>query len=153
MLALYLAACHTPEAVTTVFKCSWGWAQKASETCRVLLQLLINQLPSCITLVLYIYYIIKRGGVPQFYCTIRHGMNNAKVTFLFAVSEWLTWRNAHCMRSRSCDIRSHKSCSLVTAIMHHTSLAINVSTPHCVAVSLGRVRRIRHVHVNVALRT
>jgi len=29
--------------------------QKASETCRVLLQLLINILPSCITLVLYIY--------------------------------------------------------------------------------------------------
>ena len=56
MLALYLAACHTPEAVTTVFKCSWGWTQKASETCRVLLQLLINILPSCITLVLYIYY-------------------------------------------------------------------------------------------------
>ena len=42
MLALYLAACHTPEAVTTVFKCSWRWKQKASETCRVLLQLLIN---------------------------------------------------------------------------------------------------------------
>ena len=29
--------------------------QKASETCRVLLQLLINSLSSCITLVLYIY--------------------------------------------------------------------------------------------------
>ena len=54
MLALYLAACHTPEAATIVFKCSWWWAQKASETCRVLLQLLINILPSCITLVLYI---------------------------------------------------------------------------------------------------
>jgi len=36
MLALYLAACHTPEAATTVFKCSWGWAQKSSETCGVL---------------------------------------------------------------------------------------------------------------------
>jgi len=36
MLALYLAACHKPEAVTTVFKCSWGWTQKASETCRVM---------------------------------------------------------------------------------------------------------------------
>jgi len=46
---------HTPEAVITVFKCSWGWMQKASETCRLLLQLLINILPSCITLVLYIY--------------------------------------------------------------------------------------------------
>ena len=55
MLALYLAACHTPEAATTVFKCSWGWTQKASETLRVILQLLINILPSCITLVLYIY--------------------------------------------------------------------------------------------------
>jgi len=55
MLALYLAARHTPEAVTTVFKCSWGWTQKASETCRALLQLLINILSSSITLVLYIY--------------------------------------------------------------------------------------------------
>jgi len=55
MLALYLAACHTPEAATTVSMCSWGWTQKASETCRALLQLLINILPSCITLVLYIY--------------------------------------------------------------------------------------------------
>ena len=45
---------HTPEAVTTVFKCSWGWTQKASETCRALLQLLINILPSFITLVLCI---------------------------------------------------------------------------------------------------
>ena len=48
-------SCHTPEAVTAVFKWSWGWKQKASETCRVLLQLLINILPSCITLVLYVY--------------------------------------------------------------------------------------------------
>ena len=55
MLTLYLAACHTPEAATTVFKCSWGWTQKESETCRVLLQLLKNILPSCITLVLYTY--------------------------------------------------------------------------------------------------
>ena len=31
--------------------------EKASETCRVLLQLLINILPSCITLVLYIYHL------------------------------------------------------------------------------------------------
>ena len=54
---LHPVSCHTPEAVTTVSKCSWGWRQKASETCRVLLQLLINILPSCITLVLYIYYI------------------------------------------------------------------------------------------------
>jgi hypothetical protein len=35
---------------------SWGWTQKTSETCRVILQLLINILPSCITLVLYIYW-------------------------------------------------------------------------------------------------
>ena len=48
-------SCHTPEAVTTVFKCSWGWTQKASETCRVMLQILINVLPSCIMLVLYIH--------------------------------------------------------------------------------------------------
>jgi len=52
---LHPVSCHTPEDVTTVFKCSWGWKQKASETCRGLLQLLINILPSCITLVLYIY--------------------------------------------------------------------------------------------------
>ena len=52
---LHPVSCHTPEAVTTVFKCSWGWRQKASETCRVLLQLLTNILPSCITLVFYIY--------------------------------------------------------------------------------------------------
>jgi len=38
-LALYLAACHTPEAATTVFKCSWGWTQRASETCRVIIAL------------------------------------------------------------------------------------------------------------------
>jgi len=44
-------SCHTPEAVTTVFKCSWGWTQKASETCRAVLQLLINILPRCTTLV------------------------------------------------------------------------------------------------------
>ena len=62
MLALYLAACHTPEAATTVFKCSWGWTQKASETCRLLLQLLINILPSCITLVLSIYYMEVEGS-------------------------------------------------------------------------------------------
>ena len=65
MLAFYLAACHTPEAATTVFKCSWGWTQKASETCRALLQLLINILPSCITLVLYIYYIFLKSS-PRF---------------------------------------------------------------------------------------
>jgi len=51
---LHPVSCRTPEAVTTVFKCSWGWTQKAPETCRALLQLLINILPSCITLVLYI---------------------------------------------------------------------------------------------------
>ena len=51
---LHPVSCHTPEAVTTVFKCFWGWTQKASETCRKL-QLLINILPSCITLVLYVY--------------------------------------------------------------------------------------------------
>ena len=52
---LHPISCHTPEAVTTVFKCSWGWTQKASETCRVLFHLLINILSSCIMLVfLYI---------------------------------------------------------------------------------------------------
>ena len=52
MSALYLAACHSPEAASTISKCSWGWTQKASETCRAILQLQINILPSCITLVL-----------------------------------------------------------------------------------------------------
>ena len=33
MLALYLAACHSPEAASTISKCSWRWTQKASETC------------------------------------------------------------------------------------------------------------------------
>jgi hypothetical protein len=53
---LHPVSCHTPEAATTVFMYSWGWTQKESETYRVVLQLLINILPSCITLVLYIYY-------------------------------------------------------------------------------------------------
>ena len=54
---LHPVSCHTPEAAaTTVSKCSWGWTQKASETCRALLQLLINIMPSCIGLVLYIYF-------------------------------------------------------------------------------------------------
>jgi len=48
-------SCRTQEAATTVSRCSWGWKQKASEICRALLQLLINILPSCLTLVLYIY--------------------------------------------------------------------------------------------------
>ena len=52
MLALYLAACHSPEFASTVSKCSWRWTQKASETCTAILQLQINILSSCITLVL-----------------------------------------------------------------------------------------------------
>jgi hypothetical protein len=43
----------------------------ASETCRVLLQLLINILPSCITLVLYIYII-----VPVLFSTFFHEPNS-----------------------------------------------------------------------------
>ena len=55
MLSLYLAACHSPEAASTVSKCSWRRTQKASETCRAILQLQTNILPSSITLVrLYI---------------------------------------------------------------------------------------------------
>ena len=45
-------SCHWPEAASTVSKCSWRWTQKASETRRAILQLQINILPSCITLVL-----------------------------------------------------------------------------------------------------
>ena len=51
-------SCHSPEAATTVFKGSWRWTQKASETCRAILQLQINILPSCITLVLFIYILV-----------------------------------------------------------------------------------------------
>ena len=51
----HAAACHSPEAATTVSKCSWRWTQKASETCRAILQLQINILPSCIMLVLFVY--------------------------------------------------------------------------------------------------
>jgi hypothetical protein len=58
---LHPMSCQTPDAVTTVFKRSWGWKQIASETCRVLLHLLINILPSCITLVLYIYILTYDG--------------------------------------------------------------------------------------------
>jgi hypothetical protein len=59
---LHPVSWHTPEAATTVFKYSWGWRQKASETCRVILQLLINILPSCIALVLYIYWLMMHGS-------------------------------------------------------------------------------------------
>ena len=48
-------SCHSPEAASTISKCSWGWTQKASETCTAILQLQINILPNCITLVLFIY--------------------------------------------------------------------------------------------------
>ena len=34
---LHPVSCHTPEVATTVSKCSWGWTQKASETCRVII--------------------------------------------------------------------------------------------------------------------
>ena len=47
-----LVASHSPEAATTVSKCSWRWTQKASETRRTILQLQINILPNCIRLVL-----------------------------------------------------------------------------------------------------
>jgi hypothetical protein len=55
---------HTAEAATTVFKYSWGWTQKASETRRIILQLLINILPSCIALVPYIYCYLTSCTVP-----------------------------------------------------------------------------------------
>ena len=48
-------SCHSPEAATTVSKLSRRWTQKASKTCRAILHLQINILPSCITLVLFIY--------------------------------------------------------------------------------------------------
>jgi hypothetical protein len=44
-------ALHVSDAI-----CVHLQEQIASETCRALLQLLINILPRCITLVLYIYY-------------------------------------------------------------------------------------------------
>ena len=68
-------SCHIPEAVTTVFKCSWGWTHKASETCRVILQLLINILPSCIMLVLYIYYVLRENSTRNImYCTTKYAL-------------------------------------------------------------------------------
>ena len=39
--------------------------QKASETCRAILQLLINILPSCITLVLFIYILTYDARKPK----------------------------------------------------------------------------------------
>ena len=79
---LHPVSCHSPEAATTVFKCSWGWTQKASETCRVLLQLLINVLPSCITLVLYIYIYMENGV-----CMCRF-LSYLKLTSRTAASIW-----------------------------------------------------------------
>ena len=52
---------HPQEHLKTVVAASGVYTQydlvqkPSTETCRVLLQLLINILPSCITLVLYIY--------------------------------------------------------------------------------------------------
>ena len=45
-------SCHSPEAASTISKCSWRWTKKLSETCRAILQLQTNILPSCMTLVL-----------------------------------------------------------------------------------------------------
>ena len=64
---LHHVSCHTPETATTLPKCCWGWTQKVSETCRVLLQLLINILPSCITLVLYIRGLYRKSWA-TFFC-------------------------------------------------------------------------------------
>ena len=78
---LHPVSYHTPEVATTVFKCSWGCRQKASETCRVILQLLINILPSCITLFLYIYYWKKDNWFPfnkNYIPIIPHARGNCK---------------------------------------------------------------------------
>ena len=55
-------SCHSPEAASTISKYSWRWTQIASETCRAILQLQINILPSCITLVL-LYIQSDSGGI------------------------------------------------------------------------------------------
>jgi hypothetical protein len=76
-------SCQTPEAVTTILKCSWGWTQIASETCRVLLQLLINILPSCITLVLCVcvcVYIYIYGSFATAVSQLQHCHNYSTVT-------------------------------------------------------------------------
>jgi hypothetical protein len=59
---LHPTSWHTPEAAATFFKYSWGWMQKSSETCRVILQLLINILPSGIALVPYIFWLMMHGN-------------------------------------------------------------------------------------------
>jgi hypothetical protein len=91
---LHPVSCQTPEAVTTVLKCSWGWSQIASETCRVLLQLLINIMPSCITLVLYIYYShlieIQDGTVRRSVITLRKPDGKSSQKYVY---EWFRSRN------------------------------------------------------------
>ena len=96
MLALYLAACHTSEAVTTVSKCSWRWKQKASETCRAILQLLINILPSCITLVLlyiYIYIIFMKLNISLYF---RRSVEKIQVQLIsYKNNGYFTWKRTY----------------------------------------------------------
>jgi hypothetical protein len=83
---LHPVSCHTPKAATRVFSYSWGWTQKASETCRVILQWVINFLPSCNALVLYIYWLMM------------HGNSNIKNKKLFIFLK--RWRSSRC---KKCD--------------------------------------------------
>ena len=85
---LHPVSCHTPEAATTVFKCFWGWMQKASETCRVFLQLLINILPSCITLVLYIYIVNTKFNFAAYTPCVRSFYSSSR-TYLLLIRQSL----------------------------------------------------------------
>jgi hypothetical protein len=88
-------SCQTPEAVTIVFKCSWGWTQIASETCRVVLQLLINILPSCISLVIYIYWLMMHWKLntkfTDWFISVQRFARSATKWKLFFVFSPLWW--------------------------------------------------------------
>jgi hypothetical protein len=93
---LHPVSWHKPEAATRVFKYSWGWKQKASETCRVLLQLLtvkfywIGQIledTNTLTFPSYGNQKVAKMGV----CAIRQGLLGAfaklrKTTVSFVIS-------------------------------------------------------------------
>jgi hypothetical protein len=87
---------HTSEAATTVFKYYWGWTQETSETCRVILQLLLNILPTCIALVLYIYWLMIDGNPNIKLLKLCH-----KYNFTVGWATELSWTVWYCCRSWS----------------------------------------------------
>jgi hypothetical protein len=117
-------SCHTPEAVTTVFKCSWGWTQIASETCRMLLQLIINILPSCITLVLYIYILTYDAR------KIKHKMSD-----LYWHNQQDQIRPENCMRWPSVE---HRQCEQSFEISWRFVSVAAVTNPAVISSEQGR---------------